>query len=117
MESLSTKGDGTLQKEKEMSVSTDVTASSKTVITAEIHAKGSIETTSQHSFTIPPGTVLAYSCVQFSVDQNGVIVLHALSDINDDNDAPILKKEDNKSVLVQARVQRDPIGIIKAEFE
>ena len=118
IESISTKDDGTVKVDKS-SFSTDVDVDTgKTAIIPEIHVKGSVNKIERRSFTIPPGTVLAYSCVEFSVDDSGIIKLHAICDTLDDEPAPVIAKSNNTYENEDAsQFLQEAIGKIKAEFQ
>ena len=120
--SISTKDDGALEEDKSTSISTDDTlkVNNLSVISAEVHVKASVEKKSVYSFTIPPGTVLAYSCVEFSISQCGnLITLHSMFDTFDDKETRIIlapANTDSEDGGSNADEKEDLIVIIKNEF-
>lgn len=81
---ICTKGDGSMEQDMSAKFSTDDRLKSS-VISAEVEAKASVEKKSLYSFTIPPNTVLAYSCVEISISTcGGLISLHCTYDTFDD---------------------------------
>ena len=67
----------------------DVDTKHKSVVSVDVTAKGDVEKKVVNSFKIPPNTVLAYSCNEFSIDSTGVASLHSAVDIKDDLDEPL----------------------------
>lgn len=116
MESIATKEDGTVQEGKTLDVSSDADVDvGKTTIIPKVHPKGSYDKKLERSFTIPPGTVLGYSCVEFSVSNDGSIHLHPVCDMLDHEAAPvILDSEDSVDGLPNVTTA---ISKIKAEFQ
>lgn len=67
----------------------DIETKSKSVVSVDVSAKGDVEKKVVHSFKIPPSTVLAYSCNEFSIDSTGMASLHSAVDIKDTLDDPL----------------------------
>jgi len=87
IESICTKGDGSVEEDSTKSASAEVKGDAskfvKTAIIPEVHANGSIERKEDKSFILPPNTVLAYGCVELSVTSNSYAKLHATYDMLD----------------------------------
>lgn len=52
----------------------------KSIVKVDIGTKGGVEKKLAHSFTIPPDTVVAYSCNEFSINEQGYASLHTAVD-------------------------------------
>jgi len=113
LESLSTQGEGMFEKDSDEIVSTDDSLPIKSKISVDIHAKGSIESKCVHSFSIPPTTVLAYSCNEISISKDGYLTLHSTVDSYDSSTEFIMLREtDDNSVDA---VKREFIPLLKSE--
>jgi len=64
----------------------------QSVISVDITGKGDVENKATHSVGIPPATVLAYSCNEFSINSAGMASLHSTIDINDTSKDPLFLK-------------------------
>jgi len=84
IESICTKDDSSLSKDITVTGSVDVEADASkfvpTAIVPEIHTNGEVERREDKSFVLPPNTVLAYGCVEFSVGEDGFAKLHSTCD-------------------------------------
>ena len=101
LETLMTQGEASVKEDADKMASTDDGLPiniKKTSISVDIHGKGSVESKRVHSFTLPPKTILAYSCNVFSITDNHKIMLHTSVDTLDENaDAPLnMSKEESK---------------------
>ena len=101
LETLMTQGEASVKEDADKMASTDDDLPiniKKTSISVDVHGKASVESKRVHSFTLPPKTILAYSCNVFSIVDGHKIMLHTSVDTLDENaDAPlILGKEESK---------------------
>ena len=101
LETLMTQGEASVKEDTDKVASTDDGLPiniKKTSISIDVHGKGSVESKRVHSFTLPPKTILAYSCNVFSISDNHKIMLHTSVDTLDENaEAPLhLSKEESK---------------------
>ena len=67
----------------------DADTKNKSVVSVSINAKGDVESKVTNSFKIPPNTVLAYSCNEFSIDSTGMATLHSAVDNRDSLGEPL----------------------------
>ena len=49
--------------------------------------QGDAEQKSHHSYTIPAGTVIAFSCTKLDIDESGIMRMHIGVDKMDNSDA------------------------------
>ena len=103
LETLMTQSEASVKGDADKIASTDNDLPiniKKTSISVDVHGKGSVESKRVHSFTLPPKTILAYSCNVFSIVDDHKIMLHTSVDTLDENaDAPlVLSKEESKKV-------------------
>ena len=101
LETLMTQGEASVKEDADKMASTDDGLPiniKKTSISVDVHGKASVESKRVHSFTLPPKTILAYSCNVFSIVDGHKIMLHTSVDTLDENaDAPlILGKEESE---------------------
>lgn len=110
LESLATKNDGEFEKQTDVIVKTDDSGDllKKSILTVNINTKDDVESKKTSSFKIPPGTVLAYSCNEFSINSVGQATLHSAIDRRDTLDEPLFLKNTEDS---------DPIEVVRVEFQ
>ncbi len=56
-------------------------------MSVDVHVSGDAEQKSHHSYTIPAGTVIAFSCTKLDIDEKGVMRMHVGVDKVDNIDA------------------------------
>jgi len=112
LESLVTKGEGELSKDTDIEVKTDDTGDMESkkvsIISVDVTGKGDVERKHTNSFKIPPATVLAYSCNEFSIDSSGMATLHSAVDVNDTSGDPLFTLNGGDS---------DPVDAVRVEFQ
>ena len=87
LEALMTRGEASVKEDADKMVSTDdglsISPIKKTSISVDVHAKGSVESKTVHSFTLPSKTILAFSCNVFTIEDDNKITLHTSVDTVD----------------------------------
>ena len=87
LETLMTRGEASVKEDADRMVSTDdglaVSPVKKTSISVDVHAKGSVESKTVHSYTLPSKTILAFSCNMFTIGDDNKIILHTSVDTVD----------------------------------
>ena len=70
----------------------------KTSISVDVHARGSIESKTVHSFTLPSKTMLAYSCNVFTIGDDNKIKLHTSVDaLDEDSDIHVISTKEQSA--------------------
>ena len=110
LEALMTRGEASVKEDADKMVSTDdglsISPIKKTSISVDVHAKGSIESKTLHSYTLPSKTILAFSCNVFTIEDDNKITLHTSVDTVDAGG-------NNNSILCQGKQVADSV---KKEF-
>jgi len=107
LESLSCKANGKLQEDDKASASADIEGGTENIpvvskVSVNAKIKGSIEKTTTHSYEIPPGTVMAFSCNRIDIGTDGGMVIHPEVDQLDETDGKIdvaIKKSGEEKIL------------------
>ena len=110
LETIMTQSEASVKEDADRVASTDDGLPiniKKTSISIDVHGKGSVESKRVHSFTLPPKTILAYSCNVFSIVDNHKIMLHTSVDTLDENaEAPLnLSNEESKKVADHVKAE------------
>lgn len=89
LESLACKAEGPLAEESDQTEKAKASAKipKVTAVSVDVHMQGDAEQKSHHSYTIPAGTVIAFSCTKLDIDESGIMRMHIGVDKMDNSDA------------------------------
>lgn len=66
------------------------TTTKVTGVSVDVHMQGEVDQSKHHSYTIPPGTVIGFSCTKLDLNENGNLSMHIGVDKVDSIEAHIL---------------------------
>eukprot|EP00795_Rhopilema_esculentum_P013532 gene13532-4416_t len=119
LESLSCKKDASLDEESDMTEKGKVSANIPKISTVavDVHMQGEAEEVSHHSYNIPAGTVIAFSCNKLDLTSSGFLSMHVGVDKVDNQEGKYADASD-KSQCIKAElaplVESKDVSDIKA---
>ena len=69
-----------------------------TGVSVDVHMQGEVDQSKHHSYTIPPGTVIGFSCTKLDLNETGKLSMHIGVDKVDNIEAQMMtsaSKEEN----------------------
>ena len=118
LETLTTQDEGDLKEDADKLASTDdglPISIKKTSVSVDVHARGSIESKTVHSFTLPLKTILAYSCNVFTIGDDNKIKLHTSVDaLDEDSDIHMISTKE-QSARGTDKVKEEFTSLLKGE--
>eukprot|EP00794_Sanderia_malayensis_P017683 gene17683-19448_t len=78
LESLACKALGPLEEDVDVKETgtASATVPKVTTVSVNVHMKEDVESKAHHSYTIPAGTIIAFSCTKMDIDDNGILRMH-----------------------------------------
>eukprot|EP00795_Rhopilema_esculentum_P013531 gene13531-4415_t len=119
LESLSCKKDASLDEESDMTEKGKVSANIPKIstVSVDVHMQGEAEEVSHHSYNIPAGTVIAFSCNKLDLNSSGFLSMHVGVDKVDNQEGKYADASD-KSQCIKAElaplVESKDVSDIKA---